>query len=202
MPLKAVLEDIRKSGNKRAEDMLKEGEAEASQILDQARKDAESQGKRILEEGKTRLRRQEAVIEQQAIMRALQVHADARNKLIEDVINRARSSFPAIRNRADYIGILSSLTDECLRIIAPSLLEDQTIILHFDPRDKKISEPIVKKYDYPLKTEYDDENMGGCTAETEDGLIVAQNTIESRFEHAEPFLRQNLSLFYERKMSL
>jgi vacuolar-type H+-ATPase subunit E/Vma4 len=71
--------------------------------------------------------------------------------------------------------------------------------LHFDPRDKALAEHIAKKIDMPVSLKFDIECSGGCNAESEDNKIFALNTLESRFEHATPYIKQKLSIYFESK---
>lgn len=201
MELDAILDGIKKAGRQQIDHIEHEAERQTSEILAKTQKDADVQKYRILTDGRARLNREQALIEQQAIIQSLQIHADARQSLIESVLGNVRERSAEIRSRKDYDQILSSLVDETVHSIVPSLIHHQQVILHFDPRDKKIAEKIVKKIDRPVTVNYDIDCSGGCTAETEDGMVNVLNTIESRFEHALPYVKQNLSLFFERKYS-
>lgn len=201
MDLDAILDGIQQAGQQQIEQIEHEAERQSSQILAKIQKDADVQKKRILADGHARLNREQALIEQQAVIQSLQIHADARQKLIDSVLKNVTARFSGVRTRKDYEQVLSNLTRETIQSIVPSLMNKQKIILHFDPRDKEIAERIVKKLDETVLTEYDIECSGGCTAETEDGMVSVLNTVESRFEHAKPYVKQKLSLFFERKYS-
>jgi vacuolar-type H+-ATPase subunit E/Vma4 len=201
MDLDAILDGIQKAGQQQIEQIEHEAERQSSQILAKIQKNADVQKKRILADGHARLNREQALIEQQAVIQSLQIHADARQKLIESVLKNVADRFSGIRSRKDYEQILSNLANETVQSIIPTLLNKQKIILHFDPKDKVIAERIVKKMEAPVSPEYDIECSGGCTAETEDSMVSVLNTVESRFEHAKPYVKQKLSLFFERKYS-
>ncbi len=199
MELEAILDGIRKAGKQQIALIEQDADRQASEIISKAQAEAEVQKKRILTDGKTRLNREQAMIEQQALIQALQVHADARQNLIEEVMAKVRERLPGMRKSRDYEKILPILVEEALSSIEPSTKKNQKIILHFDPQDKGIVEQIVKKYKEPLSIQYDIHCSGGCNAETEDGKVFAMNTLDSRFEHSLPFIKQKLSIFFERK---
>lgn len=201
MDLDAILDGIQKAGHQQIAQIEQDAERQTSQILAKTQKDADFQKNRILADGRARLNREQAMIDQQAVIQALQIHADARQGLIESVLDKAKVHFSKLRDDKDYETILANLVEETMQSITPSLLRQQKVILHFDPRDKKIADRILKKYDQPISVKYDIECFGGCTAETEDGMVFALNTIEDRFEHAAPYIKQNLSIFFERKYS-
>jgi len=201
MDLEAILEGIRKAGKQQVELIEQDADRQSSEILSKAQADANVQKNRILADGKTRLNREQALIEQQFLIQALQVHADARQSLIEEVLQKVQDRFPEMRNQKDYEVILEDLADEAVHSITPSLFKGQKVVLRFDPRDKKRAEHLIKKYNLPISVRYDLSCSGGCCAESEDGKILAMNTLESRFEHAFPYIKQNLSIFFESKMN-
>lgn len=201
MELEAILDGIRKAGRQQVALIEQEADRQASDILSKAQTDAETQKKRILADGKARLNREQALIEQQALIQALQIHADARQNLIEAVMGKVKERMPDVRKRGDYAEILEKLTAEALDSIEPSKLKGQRIILHFDARDRALAESIVKKYDQPIMVHFDLQCTGGCNAETEDGKVFTLNTLDSRLEHSLPSIKQKLSIFFERKCS-
>ncbi len=199
MELDAILDGIKKAGQQQIAQIEREADQQSSQILGKVQGEAEGQKNRILSDGKARLNREQALISQQAVIQSLQIHADARQKLIESVLEQVEKRFKELRKEKDYEKILANLVAETMQSITPSLLRNQKIVLHFDPRDKKIAERIFKHYDQPVSIQYDIECSGGCTAETEDNKVFVLNTVESRFQHAAPYIRQDLSIFFERK---
>jgi len=201
MELEAILDGIRKAGKQQIALLEQDADRQASEILTKAQSDADVQKNRILADGKARLNREQALIEQQALIQALQIHADARHTLIEEVMGKVRGRLPDLRGGKTYGTVLENLASEALQSIIPSLLKGQKAILHFDPRDQAMAEQIVKKYDQPVSIQYDIACSGGCSAESEDGKVFAMNTLESRFEHAAPYIQQNLSIFFENKIS-
>ena len=199
MELDAILDGIKKAGHQQIAQIEHETEQQASQILEKVQKEAEGQKSRILSDGKTRLNREQALISQQAVIQSLQIHADARQTLIESVLEQVEKRFKELRKEKEYEKILSNLVAETVHSITPSLLRNQKMVFHFDPRDKEIADRIIKQYKQPVSIQFDIECSGGCNAETEDNKVYVLNTVESRFEHAAPYIKQNLSIFFERK---
>jgi len=199
--LNAILDGIKKAGQQQILQIQQEAEQQASKILAGAEKEAEMQQHRILSDGHARLNREQALIAQQAQIRTLQIHADARQQLIETAINNALKNLSELREKTVYARILKNFVNESIEAITPSLINNQKIIIHFDPRDKLISEKILKNFSLNLSAKYDLECSGGCVAETEDGMVRALNTIESRFEHDQSRIKQDLSLFFESELS-
>jgi vacuolar-type H+-ATPase subunit E/Vma4 len=201
MDFQAILDGIKAEGQQEIERIQADAKKQAGEINQTAKQNAEKQRKRILADGRTRLNRETALIQQQAAVQSLKIHADSRQHLIEATLENTKKAFPAIRKRKDYPAILSRMVNEVIQSVTPSLLEGQRIIIHFDKRDKTVAEKIIKENKYHIDTKFDLESAGGCTGETDDELVTTLDTIESRFSRANDVLQQNLSVFFEEKIS-
>ena len=196
-----MLHNIRNAGHGQVRQTEADAQQRETQMLENARREAEAQRRRILADGQANLSRQQALIQQQALMRALQIHADARQSLVESALKSAQQEFSTLRTRKDYPHIFNDLAQEALTAIQPSLLDGQHILLHIDPRDSGLAKKLLKDMTDPPQVVADLDCSGGCTAETEDQLVMVKNTINSRFEHALPFIRQELAIFFEDRTS-
>lgn len=199
MGLQAILDGIESAGKQQIKQIEEDAKFQVSQINLKAQQEAGEQEKRILSDGRARLNREQALIEQQAVVRSLQIHADARQVLIEEVLEKVNHNLGRFRERKDYPLILNQLVGETLKALLPALLEGQSAIIHFDELDKAAAAECLKKVKLPLESKFDIQCSGGCVAETEDKLVSVKNTIESRFEHASAALQQKLSIFFEGK---
>lgn len=201
MELDDVLKGIKGKEAAQIRQIKSETDQRVSEINRKARLEAEKQKERILADGNVRLRRDQAIIEQRAEMQALQIHADARQTLIEGVVNEVKERISHFRQDNGYENILRQLIHETLNAISPSLLMNQKIILHLDERDQEIAEEIKKTLSDPVDFVYDLKCDGGCIGETDDQQVVVKNSFESRFERAEADIQQYLSLYFEKKTS-
>lgn len=201
MDFTAILDGIKAEGQLQIQKIEKEAARTFKEINQAAETMAGERRSRILFDGRTRLNRERALIEQQASVQALKVHADARQKLIETVLKNVQQSFDSIRSREDYENFLSVTVDEVISSLRPSLLENQEIVLHFDIRDKQTVEKILSRIDPAPIIRYDITTSGGCTGESEDTQVITLNTIEYRFAHASQMIQQELSIFFEEKIS-
>lgn len=201
MDLGAILDGIKKAGQLQIVQIQQDAESQALKIIAETEKEARLQQNRILADGQARLIREQALIMQQAQIQALQMHADARQQLIENVINAALKELSELRNKTVYEKILKCFVTESIEALSPSLLNNQKIIMHFDPCDRSISEKILKDCPLQISVQYDLKCLGGCIAESEDGMVRTLNTIESRYEHVQSHIKQNLSLFFESELS-
>ena len=196
-----ILHSIRNANHSRVRQVEAEAQQQLNQIHESAHSEADAQRQRILTDGQAYLSRQQALIEQQALMRALQIHADARLSLVERALQEAWKSLQDLRTQADYKRIFAQLVQQALDAVRPSRLNGQAIILHIDPRDKALADQLLKPLTDPPQVAADLDCLGGCYAETEDHLVMVKNTIDSRYEHALPFIRQELGNFFENRIS-
>jgi len=199
--IKAIIDGIFKAGQQQISEIESAAEKKVVEIHSKAEAEANIQKNRILKDGQARLNRTSALIEQQAIMQALQLHAGARQRLIEKVLEKAEEKMSTVRNDERYKKILKVLVQDSVNAIKPSLLDGQKVILRFDERDKMIAKEIIKELNEPVIPKFDIHSEGGCIAESEDGLVSVLNTFESRFQHSLPLIQQTLSIFFEGKIS-
>lgn len=197
-----MLHSIRNVGHGQARQIESEAQQRLNQINEKKQREADAQRQRILKDGEISLSRQQALIEQQALMRALQIHADARQSLVESALDEARAGFAQLRSRKDYKQIFTDLVQEALDAVQPSLMPGQRTILHIDPRDKRLAAEVCKKLKVTPEIVEDLECFGGCQAETEDQLVMVKNTIDSRFDHGLPLIRQEMAIFFEKRLSM
>ena len=201
MKFKSILDNIQNEGQLAINQIEADTKRQIDTINRAAEENAEKQRSRILTDGRARLNRETAIIEQQAAVKSLRIHADARQKLIDTALEESRQLFPAIRTRSDYSIILLKLIKEVIKSLTPSLLEGQRIIMYFDERDHSIVEKIMKEQHFDVETRFEITTAGGCTGETGDGKVSSQNTIESRFLRAGALLQKKLSLYFEDKVT-
>ena len=199
--IKAIIDGISKAGQQQIKVIENEADKKVGEIRSMTEAEANLQKNRILKDGQARLNRTRALIEQQAIMHALQLHADARQRLVENVLGKSKEQISTVRIEKRYKKILRMLVLDAVTALKPSLLDGQKIILRFDKRDKVIALDLIKELEDPVIIKFDISCQGGCIAESEDGLISTLNTFESRFQHSLPLIQQNLSIFFERKIS-
>ena len=199
MSAQALLENLRAAAREQVRQIEENARQRAEKIVSDARAEAEAQKKRILSDGRAKLNRTQALIEQQAIIRVLQIHADARQSLIDQALQTARESFDALRARQDYSTIFKILVREALDALRPSLLPGQRAILRVDPRDLDLCRTVAGNLAEAPEVRADLQCYGGCEAETEDGLVMVKNTINARYERAQTAARQELGVFFEEK---
>jgi len=129
--INAILGGIAEAGQKQITEIEETAEKQIAGIRAKAEAEASIQKNRILKDGHARLNRTRSLIEQQTIMQSLQLHADARQQLIDKVIVGAEEKIAAVRNETKYKKILKTLMLDAIKALKPSLLDGQKVILHF-----------------------------------------------------------------------
>jgi len=198
--IQAIIDGIFEAGQQQISEIEGAAEKKVDEIRSKAEAEANVLKKRILKDGQARLNRASALIEQQAVMQALQLHAGVRQGLIENVLEKVKEKMSTVRNDKRYKKILEMLAVDAANAIKPSLLDGQKVILHFNEQDKAIAKSFVKELGEQVIPKYDISCQGGCIAESEDGLVRTLNTFESRFQHSLPLIQQTLSIFFERRI--
>ncbi len=133
-----------------------------------------------------------------ARLKALQTIGAVRESLVDDAIEQIRQQLQNTRQYANYPTILRQLLQEALS----ELGEDQTVShekiqVEADPRDREAVESILAETGWKLTPLYQLDCWGGILARSADQRIVVINTLETRLEHAMPYLRRYLAAALE-----
>ena len=201
MDIQAIINGIVTAGEQEIALIESKAEAQVRSIRSAAEAEADKQKDRILKDAHVRLNRTQAVISQRAAMQALQMHANARQKLILMVLEKARVDMDTIRTKAEYPSIMGVLIHDAIHAILPSLVREQKMILHVDKRDESALDSIEIPFKDRVLVQCDIHCSGGCEVESDDGMVRVLNTFESRFERALPQVQQDLSVYFEEKIT-
>jgi vacuolar-type H+-ATPase subunit E/Vma4 len=194
--LQAILDAIHASG----EDQVREIEAHTRAQVEQILEEAQVEARRLREEARAGAAApavgERARILHQARLEALQIVGDAREALVDAALSRTRECLAGMRPDAAYPATLRRLTKEALTELGP-LEETGGARLEADPRDHESLEGILQGLGLELAVHYDLHCWGGLTAKSEDGRVVAINTLETRLERATSYLRRYLSVPFD-----
>ncbi len=192
MSLQAILDAIRAAGDKqvseieasardRVQDMLCKAQAESDHVREEARLTAAAPA----DELSLRLM-------QQAQFEARRAVSGEHEALIDTVLKRSRESLAGIRANPVYPSILRRLTVEALADLRQSLGPGEEISLEADLRDRAVLERLLPEIAPNLRVRYTLNCCGGVVASSDDGHILAINTLEARLERSTPYLRRYL----------
>mgnify|MGYP001139754352 CR=1 FL=1 len=201
MSLDAIIENVRKAGELQVDKIQAQANEKVKKIREEAEQEAETIKAHFLSEGKEKLRRKHAIIEQQAIMQALQVKASARQALIQEIFDRVKKELVQFRYDHEYEAFFQVLLQEVIDELKPSLLKGQKMRLFVDKRDEKIVKNALKKANNgSIEISSELKCWGGCNAESEDGRVHVLNTLDERYKHALPAMQQSLLVYFEKKL--
>jgi vacuolar-type H+-ATPase subunit E/Vma4 len=144
--------------------------------------------------------RERARIIHHARLEALRRVGNVREELVDAALTQTRERLAAIRSNSFYADVLRQLTREALTELTAPGWEEKALLVA-DPRDRTILEGILSGMDLNLQVSYDLKCWGGLITKSEDGRVVAINTLETRLERATTFLRGYLAALFEEERS-
>jgi vacuolar-type H+-ATPase subunit E/Vma4 len=197
MSLEAILAAIRETGQAQIDEFLLEAQTEADAILEEARSEAQ----RVRESAARRTAlpayRERARILHRGRLEALQTLGETREVIIAEALTLARQQLSQMRSDSRYPHILRELTEQAIEDLRDSLEDVHTVRVVVDPRDEALMVQILDSLGLDLPVTGQLQCWGGLVASSEDGRIVAINTLESRLERAMPYLRRQLAALFE-----
>jgi len=199
MSLNAILEAIRASGQVEVAGIEAQAQTQAETIVAQARAEAERLQQGAWATGMSQAKREEARVLLEARSQVLKIVGEARQALVEETLARTRQQLADLRAASTYPAVLLHLTVETLDELYPCLEGGERVCLRADQRDQELLEPFLEERFPDMLVNYDMDCWGGIIAQSEDGRIVAINTLEARFERGRPHLQRHMSVLFEEK---
>jgi V/A-type H+/Na+-transporting ATPase subunit E len=172
-----------------AEKILAEAKAKAEQIRTHAQEVVAADKKRILEQAKNDADRIRGQAIATAQLNARTLILESREKLLVSVFESSMEKISSVQNYSDYPAIVESLALEAINQLAV-----KKVILHADKvTHELLKDSVLKK----ISTKYDGTiELGeplkkgtGIVAETVDGHLNYDNTLETRLHRLEGELR-------------
>ena len=200
MSLQAILEKIHASGEAQVQEIERDTQSQVGEVLARAQMEAHQIEEDACAAATAPADRERARILHRARLEALRVVGNVREELVDAAVTQTRERLAAIRSNSSYIEVLRELTQEALtELTSPGREKKDWLVA--DPRDKKMLENILAEMDLELQVSYELNSWGGLVAKSEDGRVVAINTLETRLERAATFLRGYLAALFEEERS-
>ena len=200
MSLQSILEKIHHTGEARVQEIEREIQSQVGEILARARMEAQQIKDDSCADASAPAARERARILHHARLEALRLVGNVREELVDAALTRTREHLATIREDTFYPDVLRRLTQEAMNeLTAPG--REVKAVLVADTRDKTILEDILAGMDLNLHVNYVLKCWGGLIAKSEDGQVVAINTLEARLERAMTFLRGYLAALFEEERS-
>jgi vacuolar-type H+-ATPase subunit E/Vma4 len=197
MSLEAILAGILASGEGQVREIEAQAQSRAEDILAVARAEAE----RLRQEARASVvgqaSKESTRLMYEARLEALQIVGNVRDALVDDALQRTRQHLANVRSDPIYPGVMRQLVEEALHVLGESTRTSEQPQLIADPRDRGVVEQILRQMGLELLVSYELSCLGGLVARSEDGRVVAINTLDSRLERAVPHLRRVLTALFE-----
>jgi vacuolar-type H+-ATPase subunit E/Vma4 len=197
MSLNAILEEIYLSGEAEVQEIEERASGQAKEILADARLKAQLIEEDACSKEVRPAYRERARICHQARSEGLRTVGNAREALVDRALDRARGHMAGLRSDPIYPTLLCSLIQETLDELEGTLEDIQLSQLEADQRDSELIDQILGDMQLNLAVEYRLKCWGGLISKSSDGRVVIINTLEARFNRAEPFLRRYLASLFE-----
>jgi vacuolar-type H+-ATPase subunit E/Vma4 len=199
MSLQAILDKIRALGDAQIQEIERNAQSQANEILAHARMEAEQ-----IEEDASINTSVPAIAERARIIHrarldALRIVGNLREDLVDTAITRTRERLAAIRTDLSYPTVLRTLTEEALTELSSEGTGKAQFLA--DARDRSLLKNILDHLKLDLPVSYELNCWGGLIAKSQDGRVVVINTFESRLERATAFLRRHLAALFEEEQS-
>jgi vacuolar-type H+-ATPase subunit E/Vma4 len=200
MSLQAILDKIHAVGEVQVQEIERETQAQVGEVLARARMEAHQIEEDVRAASSAPAARERARIIHHARLEALRRVGNVREELVDAALTQTRERLAAIRSNSSYADVLRQLTREALTELTAPGWEEKALLVA-DPRDRTILEGILSGMDLNLQVSYDLKCWGGLITKSEDGRVVAINTLETRLERATTFLRGYLAALFEEERS-
>jgi len=193
-----IVESIMSVAQEKADLIIQDANAEASQINAKAEKTAEAEKTKILENGKKQSDMRYQQIISEAKMNARRAELGAKEEVIEAAFNQAVGELKTKASSGDeeYINSLSKMIKE-----AADELGGNDLILQLNEADtKKIKDDLSSQgsdsfelggINFTLGEPID--AIGGAVLKTANGDVEVNNTIEARLERFKSILRSEVA---------
>lgn len=168
-------------------------ESEIQSLRDAAQAEREQIDQRTTRDILRSAYRERARILHQARMDALRLLDQARAEVLEAALATARQRLADVHTTADYAGLLRVLAEQALQALGDSLVPAEIPRLLANRRDRAILEGMHLSLDGPPEVEFGLNGWGGVIAESPDGRVVVDNTLEVRLDRAWPVLQKELA---------
>ena len=197
MSLNAILKAIHDAGEAQIREVERRAQIQVHEVL----ADIQAEAKQVLEEARvaasTQAAGERARILHHARLEALRNVGDVRETLVDTALDQARGRLASIRLDTCYPGVLRRLTEEAFNELGISIEEIGKTRVEADRRDRSLMERILFDLGLDLPVSYELDCWGGLIVRSEDGRVVIVNTLEARLERATPYLRRHLAAFFE-----
>jgi V/A-type H+-transporting ATPase subunit E len=187
--IEALKEEIWRRARERADQILREAEAEASRIIEEAKRKVEESARSRIEPEKLLLRRR---LIGRAISEGRRLIIMARDEVVERAFEKALEK---LRREAEskseaYVNFLHKSLEHALEYVSGS--DTDEVIIYANESDLSLLADMVKNA--PVRVRLERSSMiGGVNVSSTGGRKSYYGSIESRLEALKPMLREKVA---------
>lgn len=168
--------------------ILSEAQQHANTIIDRAHEAAQSRHDSVVASYRRNAHQEQARLRHHAEQEILKIINVARSAQIERILSETETRLQSIRTESHYPQTLERLYSQAMNALHPSLKSDELPIVLADERDKHL----LNEQHGDVEIRYTLACAGGVIATSEDGRVVVDNTLESRFRQGLPYVQRLL----------
>jgi vacuolar-type H+-ATPase subunit E/Vma4 len=163
---------------------MESARARGEALLESARADVVAARQRSRREAELTVRAEQARLESEARLRAAIEVGNARNSLVHQAFSTAEQALRDAWASEGYPFALKTLLHEALEEFAAG----QALVVQCHPRDLSLITRLAADLDRPTSVEASLSGWGGVVVHDATGRIVADDTLERRFQRARELL--------------
>ena len=190
MALDAILKVIQAAGEAQIKEIDLEQKRKTSDILSSAAETSQKLEKKEYEEQLQIGREQEALILQNAGLKAARIKDQAVEDFLQKIWGQVKISLETLRLQEEYPAVLQTLVSEVLSEFEQTHLKDKELIFDCDPRDQETLNKIFADLGFQPQTSFMLSTWGGVILRNRSGSLKIDNTLETRLGHSRDFLNR------------
>jgi V/A-type H+-transporting ATPase subunit E len=192
MSIKALEQAIRAQSDARICDIAAHAEEQAQQVIAQAEAEARDIRLAACREVTSPAAAERARLLNRAHRETLRLIGEAQTRLLNRIMTAAQEQLRSAREEPTYPQVLKTLVLEALERFKESAGADELMYLAADPRDEELLADLLVSSGIAVPVRLSLSCWGGVIILSDDGRVKISNTLESRLERAESYLRSQL----------
>jgi V/A-type H+-transporting ATPase subunit E len=162
--------------------------SESEKTLDNAIPKLEQEYDKIISDGKKEADKIEKQIIGSSDLEARNKQLLALEEAIDKVFSKAIDQISNIERSSDYSNLIKTLLDESTKILGTT-----QVIIYTNSKDRNVVQGVLSKYPGAELSHETIDCLGGITAQSKDGAMKFDNTIDARIQRLKPLIRKEIA---------
>ena len=190
MGLDTILKAIQTAGESQIKGIDLDQKRKTTEVLAQAIKTSQKLEKREFDTQILKAREQEALILQDAGLKAARIKDQAVNNYLQQIWDQVEKNLAGIRLQKEYPEILKSLVKEVYFEFEQTIIKDKKLLFKCDPRDRSVLEKIFPELKIQPEISFTLNSWGGVILYNQSGSLKLDNTLEARLYQSRDILNR------------